>query len=243
MQHLILSDDGFNVAHNAYHRLVAAIYFPLSARDQQQALILADIEKAEFVRVGGAKYKPTEIFRAASRIAEKRTAHIYLTGFVALSYIWQKDFGQSPSLNRSAIIASCAANSFGKIRWRPAIDPFGKERATSVTSDLSSVERIFRKYRSVAHICAAHVAASEYLAPTHLWDEVPEVTASLITNAAMYQAGLSVSTNTSGWNIWDVHKHFPASLGHWPFLEPGEEVLSWIAHGYEVAVSEGLIKK
>jgi hypothetical protein len=243
MRHLILSDDGVTVAHNAYHRLIATTYFPENIRDQQQALFIGAIEQAEFDRVGEEKYTPSEIMRAASKIAERRTAQVYLTGFVALAYIWQKDFDLKPSLNRSAIIASCAANAFGKIVWRPGIDPHGKDRFTPVTSDPSSVEGIFRNYRSVAHICAGQIAASEYLAPTHLWDQTPEVTASIITNAAMYQAALAISTDTSRWNLWDVHAHFPRSLGDWPFLSPGDSVLSWIAYGYETAVSEGLIKK
>ena len=243
MRHIILSDDGYHVAHNAYHRLLATGYFPESPRDQEQGLFIAALEQAEFNRVGQQNYQPSEIMQAASRLVEKRTAQIYLVGFVALSFVWLKFNGQTPSLNRASIIASCAANEFGRIRWRAGLNPTGDEKETPVTSDHSTVERIFRKYRSVAHICAANVSASEYLEVLHLWDQAPEVIASMIQTCAAFQVALEGATDVSDWNIWDVKRHFPASLDGWPVLVPGNEILSWIERGYAVAIAEGMIKR
>lgn len=241
MRHIVLSDDGYNVAHNAYHRLLAVGYFPESPRDQEQGLLIAALEQAEFDRVGQATYRPSEIMKAASHLVEKRTAQIYLAGFVALTFIWLKATGQTLSLNRAALIASCAANEFGTINWRRGLDPTGKDKDTPVTSDHSTVEQIFRKYRSVAHICAANISASEYLEVLHLWDQTPEVIGSMIQTCASFQVALEGATDVSDWNIWDIKKHFPACLDDWPVLVPGDNLLAWINRGYTVAVAEGLI--
>ena len=243
MRHLILSDDGYHVAGNAYHRLLAISHFPESPRDQEQGLFIAAMEQAEFDRVGQENYQPSEITQAASRLLEKRTAQLYLVGFVAISYTWLKAQEHTPSLNRASIIASCAANEFGKIRWAPSLNLSNSEKVTPVTSDPSTVERIFRKYRSVAHIWAASVAASEYLEPVHLWDRPPEVVSTIIKTCAAFQTTLENSTDTSAWNLWDVTKHFPKSLGDWPILFPGAELLDWIATGHAMAIDQGLIKR
>lgn len=243
MRHIILSDDGYHVAPNAYHRLLAACYFPESPRDQAQGLLLASLEQAEFNSVGPDAYKPTQIMEATSQMIRKRTAQYYSVGFVALSFIWLKINGQTPSLNRAAIMAASAANEFNKITWWNALDPFGELKQSAVTGDPSTVERIFREYRSVAHICAASVSSASYLDNTHLWDQSPEVVASLIQTCAAFQNALEDATDTNAWNIWDVKKHFPAILGGWPVLVPDDDLFSWLERGYAAALEQGLIKK
>lgn len=242
MRHLVLSDDGYNVAPNAYHRLLAACYFPESPRDQAQALFLASIEQAEFDRVGRSAYQPSQIVQATSQMIAKRTARYYTVGFVALSFIWLKVNGLTPSLNRAAIMAASAANEFRGINWRNALDPEGKERETAVTGDPSTVERIFREYRSVAHLCAASVSAASYLDVNHVWDQSPEVVASLIQTSAAFQVALEGATDVTDWNLWDVKRHFPVSLGDWPVLVPDDNLEQWVRHGFTAAVDQGLIK-
>ena len=242
MRHLILSDEGYSVAPNAYHRVLAAYYFPESPRDQAQALFLASQEQAEFNRVGADAYQPSQIIQATSQMILKRTARYYSAGFVALAFLWLKANGLAPSLNRAAIMASCAANEFRGIRWRNSLDPEAQERETAVTSDPSTVERIFREYRSVAHICAASISAAAYLDPTHIWDQSPEVIASMIQTCAAFQVALESATDVSDWNLWDVKKHFPASLGDWPVLVPDSDLEDWIRRGYLAAIEQGLIR-
>lgn len=242
-RHIILSDDGHNVADNAFHRLLAVTFFPESPRDQEQALFIAKLEQDEFRRVGQEGYQPTEILTAISQLIEKRSAQLYCAGLVSLTFIWLKHHGYTPSLNRASIIASCAACEFGQISWRPVLNPNSPDQFKPVTGDAATVERIFRKYRSVAHICAARVSAAGYLETTHLWDDAPEVTASLLQTSAAFQNALEAVTDVSGWNLWDVNKHFPAVLGGWPVLVPDNDLLYWISRGYELAVKDGLIKK
>lgn len=242
MRHLVLSEDGYNVAPNAYHRLLAACYFPESPRDQTQALFLASVEQAEFDRVGAKAYQPSQITNATSQMILKRIARHYSVGFVALSFLWLKVNGLTPSLNRAAIMAACAANEFRGIRWSSSLDPQAQERETAVTGDPSTVERIFREYRSVAHICAASVSASAYLDPIHIWDQSPEVVASMIQTCAAFQVALESATDVADWNLWDVKRHFPASLGDWPVLVPDDDLEEWIRRGYHMAIEQGLIR-
>lgn len=242
MRHIVLSDDGYNVAHNAYHRLMAACYFPESPRDQAQGLFLAAIEQAEFDKVGHEGYRPSQIMQAISQVILKRTARYYSVGFVALSFLWLKVDGQTPSLRKAAIMAACAANEFGKIRWWNSLDRLGQERETAVTGDPSTVESIFREYRSVAHICAANISAAAYLDPTHPWDQSPEVVASLLRTCAAFQDALEHATDVKEWNMWDVKSHFPAILRNWPVLVPDTDLEEWVRRGYAAAIEQGLIR-
>lgn len=243
LRHIILSDDGYHIAPNAYHRLLAACYFPESPRDQAQGLLLASLEQAEFDSVGASEYKPTQIMQATSQMIRRRTAQYYSVGFVALSFIWLKINGQTPSLNRAAIMAACAANEFNKITWWNALDPFGEVKQSAVTGDPSTVESIFREYRSVAHICAATVSAAAYLDNAHLWDPSPEVVASMIKTCVAFQCALEDATDVSTWNLWDATKHFPAVLGDWPVLVPDKDLIHWVERGYAAAIEQGLIKE
>lgn len=113
----------------------------------------------------------------------------------------------------------------------------------AVTSDPSSVESIFRRYRSVAHICAARVSSAGYLAVAHLWDETAEVPASLIQTSAEFQTALEEATDTTLWNLWDVTKHFPSILGGWPVLTPEDDLLFWVKKGFDLAIEQGLIQR
>lgn len=243
MRHIVLTDDGINVSDHAYHRLLAVGYFPENLRDQEQGVILAAMERAEFTRVGPEHYQPSEITQAAFHTLQKRTAQLYLVGFVAIALTWLKSRGDTPSLNRASIIASCAANDFGKIRWVSLLNPTKKENLTSVTSDPATIGRIFRKYRSVAHIWAASAASSAYREPLHIWDQTPEIIGTLIKTAEAFQNALEHSMDTSAWNLWDVRMHFPQSLEDWPVLYPESEVLGWIEAGHAKATEQGLIKR
>lgn len=242
MRHIVLSDDGQNLARNAYHRLLAAMLFPESLRDQQQSLLISDIEKAEFDRVGAERYQPSEIMAASTKLVENRTAQLYLAGFVGFVFLWLAFTGRKPSLNRASIITSCAANTFGKVVWRPTFDPKAEFRSKAATSDPASLERIFRQYRGVAHICAARVAASEYLDAFHIWEDAPEFVNSLVQSCSLFQTTFENVAETKEWNLWDVKRHFPSSLKDWPPLALGEEIIQWVVRGHDLAIEQGLIK-
>jgi len=243
MRHIVLTDDGFNLAENAHLRLLAVSYFPESARDQEQGFFIAAMEQAEFARVGPENYVASEITQATFHSLQKRTAQLYLVGFVAVCMTWLKSIGQIPSLNRASIIASCAANEFGKIRWASALDLTKTERLTAVPSDPPTIAQIFRRYRSVAHIWAAQAASSHYLEPLHIWDSPPEVTGTMIKTSAVFQKLLEHSVDTSAWDLWDMTRHFPKSLDGWPVLVPQSELLGWMETGLAKAVKQGLIKR
>lgn len=243
MRHIVLSDDGINLADNAYHRLLVAFHFPDSPRDQLQGLMIADIEKAEFDRAGPDNYQPSEIMNAAVKLLENRTAQKYLAGFVGFTFVWLAFTGQKPSLNRASIIASCAANDFKKVIWRPTFDPTGQIREKAATSDPATLERIFRQYRSVAHIAAARVSASEYLEDVHLWDEAPVMFNSMVSSCALFQSTFENVTNVETWDLWDVKRYYPESLKDWPPLDLGGQLIQWVEHGYDVAMKQGLISR
>lgn len=241
MRHLVLSDDGYHVAPNATHRMLAACFFPESPRDQAQAIYIAALEQEEYHRVGADLYQPSEIMVAASNLIEKRTAQLYSVGFMAFAYLWLAKTPYRPSLRRASIIASYSAGEFGKITWRAGLDPQGKDKVQPMTDDPATLQQTFRKYRSVAHICAARVAAGGYLEHGHIWDEAPVAAEALIQTATTIQAKLQEITDTSTWDLWDLTRHYPASLSGSPVLLPDDDLLIWVGRGYQLALDEGKI--
>lgn len=241
MRHIILSDDGYHLADNAAHRLMAACYFPESPRDQAQGLFIAALERQEFRRAGADHYRPSELMQAANKLLEKRAAQLYAVGFIALCYLYLSRTPYRPSLNRASTIASYSAGEFGKVTWRAGLDPDGKEKTQAVTGDPASLERIFRRYRSAAHICAARVSASSYLDHVHIWEETPEATEAFIQTAVTFQDALERATDVGTWNLWDLRKHYPSSLSGSAVLAPDDDLLHWVEQGYRLALDEGKI--
>jgi hypothetical protein len=241
MRHVVLSDDGYNLANNAAHRLLAPYFFPESPRDQAQALYIAALEQDEFRRVGPTDYRPSEITLAISNLLEKRTAQLYAVGFIALCYIYLAHTPYRPSLNRASTIASYSAGEFGKVSWRAGLDPNGKDKQQAVTGDPASLERLFRRYRSIAHISAARISAGGYFDSAHIWEENPLVTSALIQTAVSFQDALERATDVRRWNIWDLEKHYPACLAGSPVLTPDDDLFYWVERGYRLALDEGKI--
>jgi hypothetical protein len=240
-RHIVLTDDGVTVAHNALHRLMAVCFFPESLRDQAQAIFIADMERAEFLRVTEAHYLPSAISQAVIQMAEKQNAQFYIAGFVTLSLIWLGRASLSPSLRRAATVAGYAASEFNKITSRSGFAPRGKDRVQAVTGDPASVAKIFRRYRSVAHIMAARVSAASYLEPLHIWDQPPLVVASMIQTCAAIQVELEKFVDTRKWNLWDVTRCFPTECSDMPVLQPDHGIYGLIEQGFALAESEGAI--
>jgi hypothetical protein len=243
VRHVILSEDGFNIADDAYHRLLAVCFFPESPRDQAQAISVAAMEREEFLRVGADHYKPSEIMQVVARHIEKRATQLYSVGLVALSYFWLSATPYRPSLNRASIVASYSACEFGKVTWRPDLNPSGPEKIKPVTGDAATLERIFRKYRSVAHICAARTSAGDYLASDHIWDQSPFVIEALIQTSVTFQDALEKATDVSSWKLWDLKKYYPTCLSGSPVLVPSDDLFFWIKRGYDLAVADGKLVK
>jgi hypothetical protein len=221
--------------------MLAACFFPESARDQAQALFIAALEQAEYRSVGADHYQPSEIMVASSNLIEKRAAQLYSVGFMAFAYLWLAKTPYRPSLRRASIIASCSAGEFGKVSWRAGLDPQGKEKVQAMTDDPATLQRTFRNYRSVAHICAARVAAGGYLEHAHIWEDVPHAIEALIQTAVTIQTKLQEITDTSTWDVWDLTRHYPASLSGSAVLLPDDNLLTWVEMGYQRALDEGKI--
>lgn len=241
MRHIVISEDGANIAENAYLRLASVMYYPEDQRGQEQAYAICLQEKAEFDCVGLENYQPSDVMQAAQAKISKRFAQIYTVGLVALTYVWLSEQGQKPSLNRASAVVSCAANEFNKIVWRSGLDPQGADKTTAVSSDPSTIERTFRKYRSAAHLCATHISSSDYIEIAHLFSPTPESVASLIQTAAYHQESLERVADVSTWNIWDVKRYYPASMGSWPIFTLTGSNLHWVRFGYQEALSQGLL--
>jgi hypothetical protein len=242
-RHIVLTDDGVTMAYNASHRLMAVAFFPESPKDQAQALFIGEVEREDFLKNAEGEYQPSEIMRAATKVVENQTAQHYSVGLVALSYIWLHRASLSPSLTRATTIAARAACEFDHVSWRSGLAPDGDELRKSVTGDAKTVARIFRSFRSVAHIHAARISAATYLDHLHVWDQPPVVVGSLIQTCAAFQVELEQAVETRDWNLWDVTKHFPAVCSDMPVLQPDDYLYDLIERGFTLSVEEGAIRE
>lgn len=85
------------------------------------------------------------------------------------------------------------------------------------------------------------VAAAAYFEHAHIWDDAPVARDALIQTAVTIQAKLQEITDTSTWNLWDLTRHYPASLSGSPVLLPDDDLLTWVELGYQQAIDEGKI--
>lgn len=73
MRHVVLSDDGYDVAPDASHRLLAVCFFPENPKDQEQGRFIARMEQEDFLLGGADACEPSEITTAINNLIETRS--------------------------------------------------------------------------------------------------------------------------------------------------------------------------
>lgn len=240
MRAISLSDAQGRLHDEAMFQLVVHGFFPDSEEDREMAMTMIRHERSRLSRVGPDAYKMSKLTCDALRKAENKNATMTLCGLTAIVMAGRGFMGQSMALKPSAEIVSELIYATGRVKWVSYVTGQPKEKSMKATGDASNIEKAFRKYRSVAHICAARVATAEYLAPLPLLERAPEAEACLLATAAWHQAALSRAPNFARWDVWDVLSTLPQEILSYPPLVPSEEVLCNIWRPWDERQSAGL---
>ena len=86
-------------------------------------------------------------------------------GYVALVMCSHDNAGRPMDLNIAAKVVSEMNGTYDRFFWHSLLGNKLEVREMKATAGQVDVKKCFREYQSVAHICAASVAASEYLEP------------------------------------------------------------------------------
>lgn len=210
---------------DAFYQLIVHCFFPASIEDREMALTMIRHEEARLQAVGADNYRMSQMTRDTLRAAQKRSAKLALCGYTALAMVSHDNAGKEMALQTAAKIVSELFYSVGKVHWVSWIADEPVERQMAASGDIADIKKAFRQYKSVAHICAARVAAAEYLAPMPFLERAPDAEACLIQTAAYFQGRLMKAAGSSDWQMWDVLTCRPAEIQEHPALIPSDETV------------------
>lgn len=222
MRRIELSGADGSLRDEAYFLLMAHCFFPESEADREQAMWLVGHESKRLEALGLASYRPSEICQSAMQLVEKRQAQLSLAGYVAISMCCLDNAGDRMTIQGAAKVVSEFAYEYGELIFSTFKDGEPALRKLRANGDLADLKKIFRRYRSVSHICAARVACGEYLENLPFLERAPDAEACLIQTAAYFQGRLSKAEGWADWNAWDVLSTRPKEIMEHPALLPTE---------------------
>ncbi|WP_234872081.1 hypothetical protein [Alitabrizicola rongguiensis] len=185
--------------------LLAIAHFPNSLYDAELFFWLWQNEQ-ERMRDCREEYTESEVFRAASNRLKKRRGQGAVTGLVAISYLFLKDRGLRPSLEKASRIASEVIYLSGEGSVLGTPDTF------AMVGDQASVKAAFRANRSVAHIWATELCfrpprIEQQQESSILLDEL-----SYYWSAKVFQERIEAATDTRDWLVWSLSGVEPLEL-------------------------------
>jgi hypothetical protein len=220
-----LSDRPEHIRQFAAAELRVCSLFPSNDGSREQALMLLRSEEARWRAFGPEGHKPTELVGTLMTSAYRQTPRRTLAGMMALVMVAMEDLGYPMSLEKASSAVSEYANDKGSIPFEFWKNGKWYVKHKALTSDPNSLKSIFRKYRSVAHICAAEIAVADHLTNELLFEIKPEADSCFIHTVLYYQAKLSTAHNFSDWESLEIQLSPPAEFLHYgPLLAEQKRV-------------------
>jgi hypothetical protein len=197
--------------HLAARQILAAhASFPLRPHDAEDFLYLLAAEKRR-LEENPQNYVRGQVLKSAIYSIEKRRTRGAMAGLVALSFLHLRSIGANTTLEKASLIASEVGYITEKLTETDGNGHY--EAIGKLNADLASVKKIFREYRSVAHIWAANLCVPDDVQDWSVHDH--ECYFCSIMN---FQKRLQSATDTSGWAMVEVVPSPPANLAsvrHW----------------------------
>ena len=224
MREFFVSDRECHIRETARIELEALCYFPNDAESFEQALNLIAHELSRWKSIGPDDYRPTELARTVLTSLENRTGRVTLCGLVALAMCGLDNAGQSMSLERAARVVEAFTNSIGKMEFVHWDDGSWRRSQKALIGDFQTIKRVFREYRSVAHICAARVTAADYLEERAPFEVNQIADTCFLSTVLYYQERLRKVSNFDDWNLWEIRCSAPIELRDVPPLTATEDL-------------------
>lgn len=202
MQKINLSDRPNHIRPYAALELKARAALPENDGSYEQALLLLETEYKRWKQTG--EYNPSWLTQKVITALDKQATQRFVAGLVGVAMFMLPYFGKRRSLENASSVVSEYANAVGKSAFAFWNGAGWTEDNKRIVGDLSTIKQHFRRYRSVAHICAAEVTCSGYLTPRQPFEQAPEADACFIHTCLMFQSDFRKVANFSDWNLFEI---------------------------------------
>ncbi len=233
MRRIPIADESGRLRPEAATLLSVYAGYPEDETSREHCLMIAlhDLGRAE--SKGEIGFRPSDPGFAIYKSIENKAGRFVICGLVAVVMVLQRRWGRRVSLNNSAKIV---ARLLGDTRKLPGLqltrDGVLSECSRSLSTDQSDIAKIFREYRSVAHIFGAIICAHDCASPVAYWVRAPEFERCLIRTAAVLEHELSSIPGFKTWDIWSLHSdtdpRLPLDLEGYPALSPSADLIDAI---------------
>lgn len=203
MSEIRLFENGL-LARDAAILLKIHASFPKDIDSVAQAMSLFDDERHRWFCLGPYRYSPTAFSETARDAIHRQAGQRAIAGLVGVALTALDNAGQSMSLNLAAKVVSEFSYKHGKMEMLFWKDRTWRKDSKLLTGDRPSVAKIFRKYRSVAHIVAAEICSQEYLLPPHPFQNAPDADASFVATAIYFQLRLKKAGSFDDWGLREI---------------------------------------
>lgn len=157
-------------------------------------------------QTGPDEYEPSWLSQKLMTALRNQIGQRYTAGLVGIALWMLPHFGRKPSLETASAVVSeygfslCTQKQgfvfWDSGQWNDFVKP--------INGDQRTIQKIFRTYRHVAHICAAEVAASEFIEPPKPFDFNALADLCFIVTAMIVQKKFESVENFSDWNLHEI---------------------------------------
>lgn len=225
MADICLSDRQRHVRTNACLELRINAAIPKDDGSLDQALAILALEKARWEARGTEIYEPSWLARTVLDALHRQIGRKTVAGLTALAMTCLDNAGKRMSLRSAAEVVAEYANSISGLQFIAWKGGAYEESVKPLVGDEATIKKIFREYRSVAHICAAEIAAADYLDFGLPFETKPEADACFISTAIYYQLRLQKAENSAQWGLRKIRFSPPYSIEDYPPLIANEQLV------------------
>lgn len=220
-----VSDSEHRIGPNAILELRLHAALPQDDGSLEQAIAILKLERSRWEKLGEEDYEPSWLARTVLTAMHRQVGRRTLAGYTALAMTCLDNAGKRMSLQKAAEIVSEYANSMPGLQFVVWKNGAYEKSVKPLVSDEQTIKSIFREYRSVAHICAAEVAAADYLDFGLPFEPTPEADACFISTAVHYQLRLQKAENFDHWSLKPILFPLPFSVKDYPPLLATEHLV------------------
>lgn len=222
-----LSNPDGSLRDDAYFRVMATSFFPKCPASVDQAVLLAKHEQQRFLDAGEGNHQPSRVSEILLTEVDGRASTLFLAGYMAIA-LWARKTTNQKTNQYSAV--EIVQRLVPLLDHNATFQRFAGNRLETVEERLPKSKRylndVFKEYVSVAHICAARVAAADFLELGSIFDPSPEAEKCVIQTAAFFQEELADVYAAEGWEIWDLLETYPDELADYPALVSEQAILN-----------------
>lgn len=233
-----LSNEPCSFREHAYFEVQATKFFPEEQDSREQLMLLLYHELNKGKLEGAEEYEPSSLIKLLAPALKKRLGQMHTAGLVALVMCSKNGAGERMSLNASAPVVAKYAEVHPKVLFGALIEGDEGHTAT-ISSDVATVERHFRRWRSVAHLLAADICIMDYMDPAVFPDRNISFEYSYFKTAAFFQSVLKKADSYKNWGLHELDGSPPDFFEHATICFPSRAMVSALFTPYLLELDRG----